>query len=517
MMWLNDSKAHILDDSDVDSASSGEEIPIWVRGEQRWVSGISEETTCQDIINVLLHDEEMRGRHISTSEQYQITERWRGVEQPLDEFAKILDIWNAWGTAQTEMALRQRNIEGVSNQENINSRLIGKSALAQPTKGLLPKRAALGEVGNKLSALNNNVTKKVGVMGPPQVLPKKTLNNTVLKKENISKIQEKTSTNSNKPPLKRQESVLKNIEDEKVTEIPKSYSSKQLSIIDPDEGSKNEPQMVTEYLADIFNYLRDLESKYPIRDNFLEGHQSTPRMRAILVNWLVEVHINFKLYLETLHLCIAIVDRYLQDNKNIGRDTLQLVGTSAMIIASKYEEMYLPDLEDFVYICDDTFSKKQILRMEIDILKKLDFNLGRPLSLHFLRRYNKIAQVRSDHHVLGKYILELALLDYDLCYVKPSIQAAAACCLSIGILNEVMDLTKVWTPTLVRYTTYDYSDFRSVIFDLAHLIVKSETSKYQTIRKKYTSASYSKISLNSKLYGPLIRKLTTTPLIKKYT
>jgi hypothetical protein len=60
MMWLEDSKRHVLDDSDDDSVSSGEEVPIWVRGEQRWVSGITADTTCHDVIQVLLQDEESR-------------------------------------------------------------------------------------------------------------------------------------------------------------------------------------------------------------------------------------------------------------------------------------------------------------------------------------------------------------------------------------------------------------------------------------------------------------------------
>jgi Ras association domain-containing protein 9/10 len=104
MMWLEDSKRHVLDDSDDDSVSSGEEVPIWVRGEQRWVSGITADTTCHDVIQVLLQDEESRGRHIGLPEQYHITERWRGVEQPLDYQSVILDIWNAWGTAQPEVS-----------------------------------------------------------------------------------------------------------------------------------------------------------------------------------------------------------------------------------------------------------------------------------------------------------------------------------------------------------------------------------------------------------------------------
>lgn len=60
MMWLEDAKRHVLDDSDDDSASSDEEVPIWVRGEQRWVSGITADTTCHDVIQVLLQDEESR-------------------------------------------------------------------------------------------------------------------------------------------------------------------------------------------------------------------------------------------------------------------------------------------------------------------------------------------------------------------------------------------------------------------------------------------------------------------------
>ncbi|KAJ8957765.1 hypothetical protein NQ317_004337 [Molorchus minor] len=359
-----------------------------------------------------------------------------------------------------KMALRQRT--DILNQENINSRLNSKSTFIKPTKGVLIKRPALGEATLK-----------------------KAEDNALKKPSDVTIVQEKSVNDVKKDTLKKHDNKPKNICNE--SEDIKSYSSRQLSIIDPDKQSRNEPQMVTEYLTDIFSYLRELESKYSIKNTIWKAIGSTSKMRAILVSWLVEVHSNFQLYLETLHLCIAIIDRYLQDNKNVGRDTLQLVGTSALLVASKYEEMYLPDVKDFVYICDNTCSQSQV----------------DPLSVHFLRRYNKIAQVRDDHHTLGKYLLELCLVDYEMCHIKPSVQAAAACCLAIGVLNEVMDLSKIWTSTLVHYTSYEYSDFKHVIVDLARLIVKSEAPNYQTIRKKYASSKYAKISLNSKLHGPL--------------
>jgi len=77
----------------------------------------------------------------------------------------------------------------------------------------------------------------------------------------------------------------------------------------------------------------------------------------------------------------------------VSRRKLQLAGVTAMLVASKYEEMYSPEVADFAYITDNAFTKAQILQMEQLILKSLNFNLGRPLPLHFLRRASKAANV----------------------------------------------------------------------------------------------------------------------------
>lgn len=75
----------------------------------------------------------------------------------------------------------------------------------------------------------------------------------------------------------------------------------------------------------------------------------TAKMRGILVDWLVDVHLKFKLRTETLYMTINLVDRYLSHNL-IHRTKLQLVGVAAMFIACKYEEIYAPVVQDFVYI-----------------------------------------------------------------------------------------------------------------------------------------------------------------------
>jgi hypothetical protein len=97
-------------------------------------------------------------------------------------------------------------------------------------------------------------------------------------------------------------------------------------------------------------------------------------MRAILVDWLVDVHAKFKLLTETLFLTVNIIDRYLS-LKQITRARLQLVGVASLLITTKYEEIYPPNLKDFVYITDNAYTKEEILEMESDILCVLDFNL----------------------------------------------------------------------------------------------------------------------------------------------
>ena len=82
-------------------------------------------------------------------------------------------------------------------------------------------------------------------------------------------------------------------------------------------------------------------------------------MRAILVDWLVEVAEEYKLLPQTLYLTINYIDRFLSV-MSVLRGKLQLVGTACMLVAAKYEEIYPPDVSDFVFITDDTYTTKQV-------------------------------------------------------------------------------------------------------------------------------------------------------------
>ena len=149
------------------------------------------------------------------------------------------------------------------------------------------------------------------------------------------------------------------------------------------------------------------------------------RMRAILVDWLVEAHLKFKLVPETLYLTVNLIDRYLE-RKEVERPKLQLIGVTCLLIASKYEEIYPPELRDLVYVCDRAYSGNEIIDMEEKILKALEYQITIPSAHAFLVRYLKAAHADKKIVQLACFVLDGTLQSYNLLHYLPSQLAAAA-------------------------------------------------------------------------------------------
>ncbi|KAM6228405.1 LOW QUALITY PROTEIN: G2/mitotic-specific cyclin-B1-like [Spheniscus humboldti] len=226
-----------------------------------------------------------------------------------------------------------------------------------------------------------------------------------------------------------------------------AFSDVLLDVKDVDVEDGTDTNLCSEYVKDIYDYLRDLEEKQAVRLKYLAGQEITGNMCAILIDWLVQVHIKFGL-LEIMYMMVAIIDRFLQDNAI--STLLQLVGVTAMFIASKYEEMYPPEIGDFAFVTDHAYAKS-IYEMEMKILRALDFDLGRPLPLSSLKRPSKIAEVDLEQRILVKYLIELFIVGYEMACFPPSKTAAAASCLALKVLDG-----REWTPTLqCSYTESD--------------------------------------------------------------
>lgn len=149
------------------------------------------------------------------------------------------------------------------------------------------------------------------------------------------------------------------------------------------------------------------------------------KMRRILVDWLIDVHMKFKLLPETLFITINLVDRYTEMHQ-IKRKNYQLIGVTCMLIASKYEEIYPPFIKDFIYITDQAYTKDQIVNTEVEILQSLGFELTFPTTLRFLERYSQISECDPKLVALSKYMLELSLVEVRMNRWNQSLLACAA-------------------------------------------------------------------------------------------
>ena len=120
----------------------------------------------------------------------------------------------------------------------------------------------------------------------------------------------------------------------------------------------------------------------------------TPRMRAILIDWMVEVHLKFKLQAQTLYIAVNVLDRFLE-RKIVVRDELQLIGCTALWTASKIEEIYAPEVQDFVLISDRAFKRSDLLAMEGQMLNVLGFTMTFPTHYIFLTRFARVVRFFS--------------------------------------------------------------------------------------------------------------------------
>lgn len=155
------------------------------------------------------------------------------------------------------------------------------------------------------------------------------------------------------------------------------------------------------------------------------------KMRGILVDWLVSIHMKFRLVPECLYLAVNIVDRYLA-KVPIEKDTLQLVGMTSLFIAAKYEEIYPPEVKDFVYISDRSYTKQEVLDLELEILDLLEYNVSVPTGYPFLSRFLFITSATDTMSHAASYYMERTLLEHESLKYRPSEIAAAAVCLAIN-------------------------------------------------------------------------------------
>lgn len=244
---------------------------------------------------------------------------------------------------------------------------------------------------------------------------------------------------------------------------------------------RTNPQECKEYELEIVAGLFAEETSYMPRPDYMVLQPDiNGKMRSILVDWLVEVHMKYKLRHETLFLAVSLIDRYLAALP-VPRACLQLVGVVCMFVAAKFEQINPPQVADFVYITDNTYTKEEVLSMECTLLSALSFNIAVPTQAHFLDYLLRANQcVVEEYRALVHYLLDLALIDVRVIKYAPSKLVSAALLLS----NEIMG-RPTWPDRMVQVSRYSDTALRGCVEELRGLLRAAPSGALQAVRKKY--------------------------------
>lgn len=187
------------------------------------------------------------------------------------------------------------------------------------------------------------------------------------------------------------------------------------------------------------------------------------------------------------------------------KEDLQLLGVTAMLIASKVEDVYPPMIGELAYTAADTYTPEKIRKMEVVMLTNLDYQFNNPTVLLFLRRYSTLMATNKQVHNLAKYILEQSLLEPTNSCIPNSKKAAAALLLAASIMNPKEPLDKLWCATLVVYSSYKVEHLQEAKSNLQRSFFESHSDqRFRAIREKYALRDYLQVStletLNEKVH-----------------
>ncbi|XP_003977729.3 G1/S-specific cyclin-E2 isoform X1 [Takifugu rubripes] len=218
---------------------------------------------------------------------------------------------------------------------------------------------------------------------------------------------------------------------------------------------------------DVWISMLNKELKYFHDQSYLQRHASLqPKMRAILLDWLLEVSEVYSLHRQTAYLAQDFFDRFMSTQEDVNKELLQLLGITALFIASKIEEIYPPKIFEFAYVTDGACDIWDIQQTELLMLKALEWNLCPETPISWLKLYAQVeAQKDEENFLVPQFcpetyikitqLLDLCMMDIDWLGYSYSVLAAAAFChfSTFEVVHKVSGLTWESVAPCVRWMT----------------------------------------------------------------
>ncbi|XP_054033805.1 cyclin-O [Dryobates pubescens] len=240
--------------------------------------------------------------------------------------------------------------------------------------------------------------------------------------------------------------------------------------------TREDLQVFHEYGESWYLSFKELESRFLPREPLARQPQVTAEGRCKLVGWLIPLNNYFRLSFESLCQAVNILDRFLVSTP-VATDCFQLLGLTAVLIASKQVEIEPPMMEELLAHCRGAFSRQQLCNLECIVLSRLNFDLAAPTISFFLEYFHLIrlessctdCQEAADARSLAVGIAKLSLADYFFINYAPSLLAAG----SLGLADRLLHHRK---PANLEVSGYPEEILEDCIAQLQILVALNECS-----------------------------------------
>lgn len=295
-------------------------------------------------------------------------------------------------------------------------------------------------------------------------------------------------TNNNKSIVSEKNININQTKNQSDDDVEMKIENENNNIVSDEPQKFSNPQNADEYFDDICEELYKNEDKYLVDPKYMSNQSDINyRMRAILIDWLIDVHLKYKLLPQTMYIAVNLIDRYLEKNET-NRAKLQLVGVTAMFIACKYEEIYPPELKDFVYITDGAYVKSDVLKMEVKMLDSLNFDVTFPTQWTIFETYKRKLELDEKTFKLAWFLMELCLIDYKTLKFKMSHIAASA----ILIASKTMSVYR--NNWFYKNIGIEEKELEKCCKEIYDFYTYNATHNLQAIRKKFSSGKFDEVA-----------------------
>ena len=452
------------------------------------------------------------------SKNENIEEKIKYYKTIKDDLTKILNDYDKnYFEKNKKLFLKKINEEKYILNENYLIQNIQKNKNDDENKSRNKKIEKIINKDNNISYFENNYEDKFEKLkNKSEMHMVKTVNINIINKDkykyfndkniNIKKETKKEDTNFNIDIEKKSEDIKENKDNNKIVEkntinninkennkdtILANYNMN-LKTNENINENKNiiNPQEVDEYFEEIFNDMKLRENHTFVDPDYIKNTQKAinRKMRAILIDWLIDVHKKYKLKPETIYLTVNIIDRYLSI-KSVATINLQLVGVVALLIASKYEDIYPPKVKELADITDGAYVANQLIVMENKVISCLNFDLFYPTQWHFLECYKKKLNLNEITFYLAWFLMELSLIDIGFINYKGSIIASTVVMISMKYFKKFRE------KEFENATGFNEKSLENCEKDILFVWSNNKNEKnLSAVRRKFSNSKYFEVS-----------------------